>query len=140
MPILKGKKTEYDVQTIVAYLERVCNEHERIFVILEKSYVRPVCGKRASFNLGYGYGMMQAILETLRLSYQIITPQQWQKNVLKGLDKDTKVASVMFCKRKWPKDNFLNDRGQFTRATKPSDGITDSLCMALYGKRLQNGN
>jgi hypothetical protein len=131
MPVIKGKKTDYDIGKIYNFLSRINDVfiNQDIFVALEKAHVRPVSGKRACFMTGFGYGVMQGILKALGVSYEIVSPKDWQKEILKGMNTgDTKKDSIMFCKRKWPKEDWTATE----RSKKEHDGLTDAGCMALY--------
>ena len=132
MPVIKiNNKNEYNVKLIVEIFKEIIklDTMENIFVILEKEHVRPISGKRASFLLGYGYGGMQFLLESFGVSYEIVSPQAWMKEL--GItSKDTK-GSIVYCQRKWPSINWCGT----DRSRKPHDGLTDAACMALYGYR-----
>jgi hypothetical protein len=128
MPTIKiGGKSEYDVQNIIRILNVL--EPAEAFVCLEKSHVRPVSGKRACFMNGFGYGLMQGIIESIGMSYEIVKPQVWMKE-LEIDSKDTK-GSIPFCQRKWPKENWTATE----KSKKPHDGLTDAACLALYNFR-----
>ncbi len=130
MPVIKGKKTEYDMQSIIEIFEPLDGPDVR--VALERQHVRPVSGKRACFTIGFGFGMLQMLLEINGFSYEIVNPTVWMKEIFKGFDYKDKKASVMFCKRKWPKEDWTPTE----RSNKPSDGLTDAACLALYCYRL----
>ena len=50
------------------------------------------------------------------------------KEIFKGMDYKDKKASVMFCKRKWPKEDWrATDRCKLSHT-----GLTDAACLALY--------
>ena len=130
MPIIKiNKKTQYIVKDIVAFL-KWCNvdrgDTSQVYCCLEKAHVRPVSGKRACFMNGYGYGLMQGILESAGISYEIVSPQAWLKE-LGIVSKDTK-GSIPFCQRKWPEHDWTATE----RSSKSHDGKTDSACIALH--------
>jgi len=92
-----------------------------------------VSGKRACFMTGFGYGIIQGLLGALKLSYEIVSPNDWQKEILKGLNTgDTKKDSIMFCKRKWPNEDWTPTE----RSTKDHDGLCDAACMSVYCYRL----
>jgi len=127
MPTLKvNKKNEYDTKSIVEFFHNPGYALSDIHCCLEKSHVRPVSGKRACFMTGYGYGLMQGILECIGVSYEIVTPQAWMKEL--GLNSKEGKGSIPFCQRKWP--NF--DWARTERCKKAHDGKTDSACIALY--------
>ena len=127
MPVIKSKKTEYDVNRIVEILKEIKNR-KNTFVMLEKAHVRPISGKRACFMNGFGYGIMQGILSSLNMSYEIVDPKVWQKNLFEGVTSDTKTASINFCKKKFPNIDLKATE----RTTKDHDGIADAICMAVY--------
>jgi len=128
MPVIKGKKTEYDIRGIIEIFEGFI-EPEKVRVVLEKAHVRPISGKRACFMTGFGYAVMQTAIECFGFGYEIVRPKEWQTEILKGINTgDTKKDSIMFCKRKWPSIDWTPTE----RSTKPHDGLTDAACMALY--------
>jgi len=127
MPVIKGNKTEYDVNRIVEILKEVTDKRTT-FVMLEKAHVRPISGKRACFMNGFGYGLMQGILSSLGMSYEIVDPKVWQKELFEGVTNDTKTASINFCKKKFPDIDLKATE----KSSKDHDGIADALCMAVY--------
>ncbi len=127
MPTVKIKgKNEYDVKRIVEILS--VSEPAETFCALEKSHVRPVSGKRACFMTGYGYGLMQGILESLSIGYIIVSPQKWMKEILGDTKKDVK-GSILFCQRRWP----IEDWKKTVRCKNVFDGWTDAACICLHG-------
>lgn len=133
MPTIKLKKRrEFDVRRITEIFEELVRMSRGMYVVLEKAHVRPISGKVQCFTTGFGYGMFQGILGTLQTSYEIVQPKLWQKELLKGLSSDTKEASIMFCKHKWPKEDWTPTE----KSRKPHDGLTDAAAMALYCYRL----
>lgn len=132
MPTIKvGGKTEYNVRAVSEILSGLAADPPEVFVVLEKSHVRPVSGKRASFMTGFGYGLMQGILETLGLSYEIVSPQVWQKSMLGKTRKDSKGLSILFCQRKYPDTKWTAT----DKCIRPHDGLTDAGTMAVYAYR-----
>ena len=134
MPVIKGKKTEYDIREIVNIFNTFA-EPCNVFVALEKSHVRPISGKRACFMTGFGYGVMQGIIESLSFSYEIVSPNEWMKDILKGQDTKDKKGSVLWCKRKYPNEQWTAT----DRCKKIHDGMTDSCALAVYCYRRNNG-
>ncbi len=131
MPVIKGKKTNYDVQKIVTIFRALTKEYS-LFVVIEKPSPRPIISCSANFMLGGGQFLFEGIMAALNISYEVITARTWQKELLKGLSKDTKTASIMFCKRKWPDVNLKKTE----RCKKNHDGLSDSLCLAVYNYRI----
>jgi len=130
MPVLGKSKKEYDINRIIQILNRYKTDS---FAILEKAQPQFRDGRKQAFKTGFGYGVLQALLTALNISYQIISPKMWQKKIFKGLNSnDTKIASILFCKRKWPKEDWTPTE----RSKKCHDGMTDAACMAYYGAQL----
>lgn len=132
MPI---KNNQYNITAIQALLEKIIEEQEIILVGLEKSHTMPINGAKANFTNGYNYGIIITLLELLNLPYKIILASHWQKALLdKEKHANTKIASIKYCQNKYPEYDFTPT----PRSKKPSDGLTDSLCIAIYTKRTDN--
>jgi len=133
MPVFKVKnKHEFNVWGIVKIFDQMIKIHgrENISVILEQAHVRPISGKRACFTTGFCFGMMQGILESLKIRYEIISPREWQSKMLRTTKKsDTKALAILLCQRNWPTEDWKAS----TRCKKPHDGLCDAGVMALYG-------
>jgi hypothetical protein len=137
MPVLKGKKarTEYDIPLIRDSLLAMQKQYGDMLVGLEKAQVTPVAGKNAAFGMGYCYGMMQGLLTAMAIPFQVFRAQDWQKEVLMGINgDDTKQRSIIYCKRKYP----LVDWRATERSINDHDGLTDACCIANY-VRMKNG-
>jgi len=133
IPIIKiGNKNEFDIQKINKIFKDIdakCEAEENIvYTCLEHAHVRPISGKRACFTTGFCFGLMQGILEALNISYEIVNPKIWQKEIFQGSVSDTKQASIVFCQRKWTNEKWSATE----RSKKAHDGMTDAACMALY--------
>lgn len=128
MPVLGTNKKEYDILSIKKFLYKYAEDIG--LVILERSQPQFRDGKKQAFKTGFGYGVLQASLVGLDISYQIIAPKGWQKVVFDGLNTDdTKLASALFCQQKWPKEDWRRSE----RAKNMHDGMTDAACLAYYG-------
>ncbi len=139
MPVLKMEKTEYDIDGIFKILKtiQVSYEHAEVKVYLEKAHVRPVQGIRAAFTTGYGLGIMQGILTSLGLSYEIVNPTVWMKDVFEGnYSKENKKYSMIFAQRKWPHIDWKQGKKNI------HDGLTDAACIGYFGylKNRKNTN
>lgn len=133
MPTIKVKgKKEFDVQEIVDIFVRLKSQYGKyIYVVLEQAHVRPISGKRACFTVGGGYYLIKGILTSLGISYEIVPPKKWQKELLAGLGSDTKAASILYCKNKWPQVKWTATE----RSTKAHHGLTDAAALAVYSFR-----
>jgi len=88
---------------------------------------------KSNFSFGRNVGGLHAILDAVPIKFELIQPKTWQSGVILGgiNSKDTKVRSIHSAGVHFP----LEDLRKSSRATKPHDGKTDSMLMALYGKK-----
>lgn len=130
MPVINGKKKEYDIQEITEKLRMLEQKHHHtIHAFLEQAIIHPICGKKSIASTHYCFGVFQGILTALEIPYSVIRAKDWQKEVLRGFNQaDTKQASILFCKRKYPTQSFTPS----SKASKISDGLTDATCIAYY--------
>ena len=133
MPVINGKRKEYNIPEIIQILKTVKKDadkqNQKISAVLEKTLILPVSGRISIFSTGFCFGMFQGILSTFEIPYQVARPQDWQKEILKGMNlKDTKQMSILWCKRKFPSETWTAT----DRSTKDHDGLCDATCMAHY--------
>lgn len=121
-----GKKKVLDVRSINTILR--CKVLD--LVVIEKVGAMPGQGVTSMFSFGYGAGILEGIVSSLYIPYELARPQEWMKKVLTGLPKgsDSK-ASILWCQRKFPDIDWRGTE----RSKKPHDGKTDSCCLAWYG-------
>ena len=97
-----------------------------VTVVLEKVSAMPGQGVSSMFTFGANYGGWLATLELLKLPYQLVRPQAWQKAILGTFPKgESKARALAFAQRLHP-DLALR---------KKDSGIADAICMAHYGRR-----
>ena len=131
MPVIGSKKKEYHIKHIKDILGQLSQTHKCI-CFLEKAQPQGNNGPKQAFKTGFGYGVLQGILSTLEIPFQIVAPKVWQKKVFEGLNTDDKkLASALFCQRKWPKESWKATE----RCTTIHDGMTDAACIAYYGAK-----
>jgi hypothetical protein len=125
---------EYDILKIYHYFQEMKTkniDNGHLFVALEKAHTMPISGNKPNFTNGFQYGIIQTILIVLKIPYQIISASTWQKSIFKGMTvKDTKSASIEWCEKRFPEENWLPTQ----RSKKPSDGLTDACCLAMYAR------
>ena len=100
-----------------------------IFCVLERVSAMPGQGTVSMFSFGENYGWIQGVLETLRIPYELVTPQKWKKAFSVTSDKNT---SIMVAKRLFPNAQLLRT----PRSRVNDDGVAESLLLGLYAKRL----
>ena len=97
-------------------------------VTIEKVHAMPKEGVTSMFNFGLGYGLIRGICVGLQVEYQLVTPQAWQKVMLKGRGRDAKyeVAHEL-----WPDVDFRATE----RCRKPHTGMVDAALICEWGRR-----
>lgn len=95
---------------------------------LEQVHAFPGQSAQSQFNFGESFGYIRGVLETLKVPYQMISPQKWKKEF--GLNSD-KQLSIEVCKRLFPDVCLLAT----PRCTKAHDGMAEALLMAEYARR-----
>jgi|WetSurMetagenome_2_1015567.scaffolds.fasta_scaffold292108_2 hypothetical protein len=134
MYIISGKDGDYyDIPRIKSLLGKYPPDIkialERAFVKLVKIGGKWAASPKAMFTNGTNYGIIQGLLTGMGLSYEIIDPKIWQKKLFEGMPHDdTKQASIMYCKRKYPNIDFRASE----RCINDHDGITDAVCLANF--------
>lgn len=126
MPILDiGKKHILDPKGIATILRGYPIDK----VAIEQVGAMPGQGVTSMFSFGYGAGMLEGIVACLGIPYELVRPQRWMKDVLSGLPKDAGAkSSIVWCQRKFPEIDWRRT----VQCKKPSDGKTDSCCIAWY--------
>ena len=90
-------------------------------------------GSIANYHRGLGRGIFEGILTALGIPYDLVTPQQWQNEMLPMKGGDTKARSITAAKKLFPEVSLFAT----ARSRKPSDGLSDALLLAAYGMRRQ---
>lgn len=128
-----GNKSTFDIVT-AAQLIRDYSQCE-LCVALEKSSPMPrrLRGGNASFNTALVYGAWQGILTALGVSHIIVSAAEWQNRFLRGVDGDTKAASVMAARRARP------DAPWPTGNKKDLEAACDAYWLAEYCRRYWKG-
>lgn len=127
--VAKGNKNEYDVPEIVDWIDTFTPRGIRR-VILERAQAFPGQGSVSMFSVGRGFGIMEGVLTAMGISYIVVHPRIWQKQMFSGVaHTDTKQASVLVAKRLFPNKQFTTGE----RSKKYHDGMTDATLLAYYG-------
>ena len=132
MPVidLDTGKHAYDIPFIIQSFE----SWKPDLAILEKAQPYPKQGGVSNYSIGLGYGIMQGVLSTLKIPFEVVHPKTWQKSIFNGLPhEDTKAASALFCLRRWPTVDWRKTE----RCKKVHDGLTDAACLSEYGFRIR---
>lgn len=95
---------------------------------VEKVHSMPKQGVSTMFKFGFVTGGIYGVLATLKIPVMEVTPSQWKRFVLKGLDNKDKDSSAIFCRRMFPDVSLLATE----RSLKAHSGMADALCIAYY--------
>lgn len=100
---------------------------------LERAQSMPKQGVKSMFNYGDHYGQIQGILISQSISFTLVPPKDWQKEMLKGScqKKTTKERALEIARRLFPKEKFVPT----IRSTRPHDGMIDSILLAEFCRR-----
>lgn len=125
----KGKgKRAYDIPSMVSLLEPYQNNG---CVYIESVHAMPGQGVSSMFSMGYGLGAWHGVISALKIPMVSVTPQKWQKIMFQGLPKDdTKRCSAVIASRLQPNTDWRATE----RSKNPHSGLTDSFCIAEYGR------
>lgn len=125
MPTVKaGKKSQIDETSVRKFLSTCfC---ARAYV--EKVGGMPKQGVASVFTFGAGWGLVRGILCGLGISYELVTPQRWQKEILGGQPN----SQYLVASRLWPEFDFRATN----RCRKPHSGMVDAMLIAEYGRRI----
>jgi len=127
MPVV-AKSTRGKQVDGAALAQIFLEERTRAFVYLEQVGAMPGQGVTSMFNFGHGYGIVQGVLYSLCIPFQLVTPQKWKKH--HGLIGKQKDMARTLCIQRHPELS-----GQLKR--KKDIGRADALLIAEYGKSIQ---
>lgn len=135
--VMVGKKkkirNQYDIQSIHSAIE----EWQRGWAIekagMERLRAIPNQSSQTAFSMGGGAMLFKTLFTVYEIPFIEFEPRAWQQKIFKNLGiqykKDTtKQASIQAARQLWPGASFLPN----ARCRVPSDGMTDSACIALY--------
>jgi len=142
IPMVKDELAYSDLFDLLQHIQAVTltktggNPH----VVFEKLGVIFGSSKATAFSMGYQSGAVEMMMISLGIPYTKIPAKQWQKDMFQGVEvikktgktsNDTKAMALIAARRLFPNQKLTFGE----RATKPHDGIVDSLLMAEYAKR-----
>ena len=116
----------FDRQVPRVIFDSMCLNDGHTSVALEKVSAMPGQGVTSMFTFGEGYGRIQGYLEALRVGYNLVRPQAWQKILPPGGNPKDRVLA--YCAETWGLDIFMAS----PRCRKPHQGMMDAACMAAY--------
>jgi len=102
---------------------------EKTVAVIEKVHSMPKQGVASSFKFGQNFGQWIGRLETLRIRFDFVTPQKWQKEIFDSMAKgDRKSMSLDRARRLFPEmAEYLKRKKDHSRA--------DAILIAEYCRR-----
>lgn len=92
------------------------------FAFIERVHSMPKQGVASSFKFGQSYGFLRGILTGLKIPFEEVTPQKWQKE--------------LGCLTKGDKNVSKQKAGQLFPDTKWTHATADAALICEYGRRV----
>ena len=110
-------------EAILAEILREVDDCKHAFI--ERVSAMPKQGVASTFKLGVNYGAIRGVCAALGISYSLVTPGKWKRDM--GLKADKNQARARAAQL-WP-----GAAAQFAR--KKDDGRAEAALIALWGSR-----
>ena len=161
MPVTKSKvngknKTKLNILALSSILEDIDPANSFLVMEIQQAMRRPlfatlegtnerimvdegdVQGTSASFNNGYGYGILKGLITAYKIPHECVAAQKWQSKIFPNIrSQGTKPTSIETAKRLYPNVSLrLNPDN--ARETTDKHGLSDSLLIAHYAKLIYN--
>jgi len=142
MPVIG---TEYNLP----YIFNIFQYHPIAHLVIEDVHAIFGSSAKATFNFGFGKGILVAFAAAHEIPYTLVAPKVWQKEMWQGgkiitnptkrllkngtfaKKTDTKKTSLLAVGRLFPKESFLASE----RSKKPHEGMIDAALMGEYCRR-----
>lgn len=135
--------SNYDVKKMSEFLKEM--SLYECHCVIEDVHAIYGSSATATFEFGYGVGLLEGVLVAYKIPYTKVQPKKWQKLMWEGVKlqvkssssgltsvTDTKKMSLVAVQRIFPN----TDLKASNRCKVPHDGIVDSLLIAEYGRRM----
>lgn len=117
----------HDMNNATRLLREILAEHQVRLAAIEKVHSMPKQGIASSFKFGMNFGGWQWALCALQVPYVLVTPQQWQKQLLDAGTGETKARSLSMARRLFPSVDL---------SKKADDGKADALHLARWAMHM----
>ena len=128
----KGMRTRYDLQEMVSLVKRILDNATSndltVECWLENVHAMPGQGVSSMFSMGRGLGNWEAIIATMRIPLNYVSPVRWKNTIMDGMGKE-KDAAVLKAQQIFPLAVLRTERGRLL------DGRAEALLIAEYGLR-----
>jgi crossover junction endodeoxyribonuclease RuvC len=125
--ITKGKSAKKTTSAggIAAMLRKF--QGMEVHAYIEHVWAGKGMGGTSMFSFGMNFGMWQMAMASLEIPYTLVRPQEWKKEMMKGMGKD-KDASRARVVQLFP---YLHEMVQ----RKCDDGRAEAVLIGEYGRR-----
>lgn len=130
MPIQKTRKgNEVDVRQVSMWVRNLNVTPQNAVVAIEE----PGGSKsaKAATSMSGSFHALRALFELAGFRVLRLTPQAWQKPLLKCKSGDTKPVALQLAKSLWPDESFLAT----PRCKVPHDGLIDACLIGEHCRR-----
>ncbi len=148
MPTTKTKagRDAYDVPGLIRLLQSMIGDgplRQHVVAFVERlGPMPPMIARAGGFMAGAGGGqanyqrgrasmLFEALLPALGIEYHLVGPKQWQDEMLPLRGGDTGQRSILMARKLFPDVSLYAT----ARSRKPSDGLSDALLLAEFGRR-----
>ena len=100
-------------------------QEEKLFAYIENVHAMPKQGVSSTFKFGRGYGFLIGVLTALKIPYEKVTPNTWQK--------------YLSCQSKGNKNITKTKAQQLFPKQKITHAVADAILIAEYGRRVKKG-
>lgn len=116
---IKLSSTESDIYEFLFKYDH----YKNVFAYIENVHSMPKQGVVSAFTFGKNFGFLIGLLTALKIPYEFVTPQKWQK-AMGCLSKGDKNITKAAAQRLFPN-------------IKITHAIADALLIAEYGRRIK---
>lgn len=128
------KKEDYDLLALKAFFCALKLKYADTHIFIEQVGAMPKQGVTSMFSMGFGLGVLTAMIVAHDFGYTRVMPKTWKVAMMEGLPRDDKRASLVAAGRLFPESLEIT--------TGPRGGhdhnMADALLIAEWGRRRQS--
>lgn len=122
---ITGMKLEGATERDVCDFLQTAIDRGEVFAFIERVGARPGQGVSSMFKFGQSYGMLRGLLVGMKIPFDQVTPQKWQK--------------AMGCMTKGDKNVSKAKAQQLFPGERITHAVADALLIAEFCRRLRTG-
>lgn len=146
MPLDKSGKISGELLAKI-FEDKLLQEPSELYVMVEDVHAIFGAAAGTTFSFGYNVGLLHGVLESLRIKPILVQPKRWQAEMWQGIPlkrvksktgktmvTDTKAMSIEAAQKIFPDADLRKSN----RSRVPHDGVSDSLLIAEYCRRMKS--